>query len=95
MTEYYLITGVLCRSLPKKDLRELSAGSLFLFVYADVYNCVHNVFVFVLVRLVNKVVFKRLGPDQKTQNAGVKNLLRGKYKLQHLKLYVMAISFLD
>ena len=43
----------------------------------------------------HKVVFKRLGPDQKTQNAGVKNLLRGKYKLQHLKLYVMAISFLD
>ena len=52
MTEYYLITGVLCRSLPKKDLRELSAGSLFLFGYAEVYNCVHNVFVFVLVYLV-------------------------------------------
>ena len=43
----------------------------------------------------HKVVFKRLGPDQKTQNAGVKNLLRGKYKLQHFKLYVMLISYLD
>ena len=51
-TEYYYNTGVLCRSPPKKDLRELSAGSLFLFGYADIYNSVHNVFVFVSVYLV-------------------------------------------